>query len=43
MSSRDRRIIHLELTGALGVRTMSEGSGDHRHLVIYPTTPPSRK
>jgi len=43
MSSRDRRIIHLELTGAPGVRTMSEGSGDHRHLVIYPATPPSRK
>lgn len=36
MSSRDRRIIHLELNGAPGVRTISEGSGDHRHLVIYP-------
>lgn len=36
MSSRDRRTIHLELTGAPGVRTMSEGSGDRRHLVIYP-------
>jgi spoIIIJ-associated protein len=43
MSSRDRRIIHVELTGAAGVRTMSEGSGDHRHLVIYPAAPPSRK
>jgi len=38
MSSRDRRIIHLELNGAAGVRTMSEGSGDRRHLVIYPVT-----
>lgn len=38
MSSRDRRTIHLELTGAAGVRTISEGSGDHRHLVIYPAS-----
>jgi spoIIIJ-associated protein len=36
MSSRERRIIHLELSGAAGVRTMSEGVGDRRHLVIYP-------
>lgn len=38
MTSRDRRTIHLELNGAPGVRTMSEGSGDRRHLVIYPVT-----
>ncbi|MGH9723502.1 MAG: protein jag [Candidatus Acidiferrales bacterium] len=38
MSSRERRLIHLELTGAEGVRTESEGSGEHRQLVIYPTT-----
>jgi spoIIIJ-associated protein len=38
MSARERRIIHLELTGAPGVRTLSEGSGDHRQLVIYPIT-----
>jgi spoIIIJ-associated protein len=43
MSSRERRIIHLELNGAPGVRTMSEGSGDRRQLVIYPATPPTRK
>jgi spoIIIJ-associated protein len=36
MSSRERRVVHLELTGAAGVRTESEGSGDHRQLVIYP-------
>ena len=36
MSSRERRLIHLELSGAAGVRTASEGSGDHRQLVIYP-------
>ena len=38
MSSRERRLIHLELSGAAGVRTMSEGSGDRRQLVIYPVT-----
>jgi len=36
MSSRERRIVHLELNGAPGVRTASEGSGDRRQLVIYP-------
>jgi spoIIIJ-associated protein len=36
MSSRERRIIHLELNGAQGVRTVSEGLGDRRQLVIYP-------
>ena len=43
MSSRERRIVHLELNGAPGVRTMSEGLGDRRQLVIYPATPPARK
>ena len=38
MSSRERRIVHLELHGAPGVRTISEGAGDRRHLVIYPLT-----
>jgi spoIIIJ-associated protein len=36
MSSRERRLIHLELSGAADVRTASEGSGDRRQLVIYP-------
>ena len=36
MPPRERRMIHLELTGAPGVRTVSEGMGDRRHLVIYP-------
>ena len=36
MSPRERRIIHLELSGAPGVRTESEGAGDQRHLVIHP-------
>lgn len=38
MSPRERRIVHLELSGAAGVRTESEGSGDRRQLVIYPST-----
>ena len=38
MSPRERRIVHLELSGAGGVRTASEGSGDRRQLVIYPAT-----
>jgi spoIIIJ-associated protein len=36
MSPRERRLIHLELTGAQGVRTASEGVGDRRQLVVYP-------
>jgi len=39
MPARDRRLIHLELTNAPGVRTNSEGVGERRHLVIYPTDP----
>lgn len=38
MSSRERRLIHVELAGAAGVRTVSEGTGDRRQLVIYPAT-----
>jgi spoIIIJ-associated protein len=36
MSPRERRLIHLELNGAQGVRTASEGAGDRRQLVVYP-------
>src|SRR5271168_4390149 len=36
LSARERRLIHLELSGAQGVRTMSEGVGDRRQLVVYP-------
>jgi spoIIIJ-associated protein len=36
MPPRERRIMHLELNGAAGVRTSSEGTGDRRHLVVYP-------
>lgn len=37
MPAADRRIIHLALSGAPGVRTMSDGGGFHRHVVILPS------
>ncbi len=44
MSSRERRIIHMELSGAAGVPySMSEGMGDRRYLVIYPATVSNKK
>lgn len=36
MPARERRIIHVELNAVPGVRTESEGIGDHRRLVVYP-------
>jgi spoIIIJ-associated protein len=36
MPSRERRVIHLELSDMAGLRTESEGAGEKRHLVIYP-------
>jgi len=36
MSPRERRIIHLVLKDAPGVRTTSEGIGDRRQVVIFP-------
>ena len=36
MPARDRRVIHLALSDVAGVRTASEGAGDHRQVVIYP-------
>ena len=38
MAPRERRLIHLELSGAQGVRTVSEGVGDRRQLVVYPAS-----
>ena len=36
MESRERRVLHLALKDAPGVRTASEGEGEHRAVVIYP-------
>jgi spoIIIJ-associated protein len=38
MTAADRRIIHLALQGAAGVRTASEGVGDQRRVVVLPIT-----
>jgi spoIIIJ-associated protein len=40
MSARERRLIHLELKGPTGVRTASEGTGDRRQVVVYPSPKP---
>jgi spoIIIJ-associated protein len=42
MSARERRIIHLALKEETNVRTLSEGSGPARKVVIYPASPNSR-
>jgi len=38
MNSRERRAIHLALSGEAGVRTESEGAGPRRQVVIYPAS-----
>jgi spoIIIJ-associated protein len=38
MGAADRRVIHLTLQNAPGVRTSSEGVGDKRHVVILPVS-----
>ena len=43
MSPRERRIIHLALRDQAGVRTVSEGAGSERKVVIHPASPPARK
>ncbi len=42
MSPRERRIIHLALKDQPQVRTVSEGFGPERKVVILPATPPPR-
>ncbi|MGA8182302.1 MAG: R3H domain-containing nucleic acid-binding protein [Terriglobia bacterium] len=41
MSSRERRIVHLALKDEASVKTMSEGAGPSRKVVIYPAASPS--
>ena len=36
MTSRERRIVHLELREATDLRTESGGEGPRRHVVVYP-------
>jgi spoIIIJ-associated protein len=37
MTPRERRIVHLAIAGMEGVRSESEGEGDHRSITIYPS------
>jgi spoIIIJ-associated protein len=37
MSPRERRILHLVLKDEPGVRSESEGAGEERQVVVYPT------
>ncbi len=39
MNSRERRAVHLALTGEPGVRTESDGFGPRRCVVIHPVAP----
>jgi spoIIIJ-associated protein len=41
MNPRDRRIIHLELRDRPNLRTVSEGVGPERRVVILPAGPPT--
>jgi spoIIIJ-associated protein len=43
MSPRERRIVHLALRGYPQVRTMSEGVGPERKVVIHPASTPPRR
>ena len=36
MTPKERRIVHLALAAIQGVRSQSDGEGDHRNITIYP-------
>jgi spoIIIJ-associated protein len=36
MTAHDRRIVHMRVAEIAGVETRSEGSGEQRHVVIFP-------
>jgi spoIIIJ-associated protein len=37
MTPRERRIVHLALSGIEGVRSQSDGEGDNRSITIFPS------
>jgi spoIIIJ-associated protein len=37
MVPRERRIVHMALSGIEGVSSQSEGEGDNRSITIYPS------
>jgi spoIIIJ-associated protein len=37
MIPRERRIVHLALSGIAGVRSQSNGEGENRSITIYPS------
>jgi predicted RNA-binding protein Jag len=37
MTPKERRIVHLALAVIEGVRSESQGDGDHRSITIYPS------
>ena len=38
MPATERRVVHLALAEEPGITTMSEGTGEHRRVVILPAT-----